>query len=105
MNKTTDLQCDENLSQLRQQQSTFGDTESSIQTTVPDPDIPLAFGAVRTSDGALMLMVVNKDIKQCFAPFLASITNFNAVGTVQRWQRYLCQTISHLQILPSQMEF
>ena len=40
--------------------STFGDT--SIQTTVPNPDNLSAFSAVRTSDGALTLMVINKDI-------------------------------------------
>ena len=40
--------------------STFGDT--SIRTTVPNPDVLSAFGAVRTSDGALTLMVINKDI-------------------------------------------
>ncbi|HKW30042.1 MAG TPA: glycoside hydrolase family 44 protein [Verrucomicrobiae bacterium] len=38
--------------------SVFGDI--SVQTTVPQPDYLAAFGAVRTSDGALMLMVLNK---------------------------------------------
>ena len=39
--------------------STFGDT--SILTVVPNPDSLSAFGAVRTSDGAMTLMVINKD--------------------------------------------
>jgi hypothetical protein len=63
--------------------STFGDT--SIQTTVPNPDILSAFSAIRTSDGALTLMVINKDINNA-SPINASITNFNATGTAQRWQ-------------------
>ncbi len=73
--------------------STFGDT--SIQTTVPNPDDLSAFGAVRTSDGALTLMVINKDIINA-SPIVASITNFNASGTVQRWQLTSANTINHL---------
>jgi len=63
--------------------STFGDT--SILTVAPNPDDLSAFGAVRTSDGALTLMVINKDINNA-TPITANITNFNAIGTVQRWQ-------------------
>jgi hypothetical protein len=64
-------------------QSTFGDT--SIQTIVPNPDNLSAFSAVRSSDGALTLMIINKDILNA-SPINASITNFNATGTAQRWQ-------------------
>ena len=63
--------------------STFGDT--SIQTTVPNPDNLSAFSAVRTSDGALTLMVINKDINNA-TPVIANLANFNATGTAQRWQ-------------------
>jgi hypothetical protein len=63
--------------------STFGDT--SIQTVVPNPDNLSAFSAVRSSDGALTLMIINKDILNA-SPINASITNFNATGTAQRWQ-------------------
>lgn len=63
--------------------STFGDT--SILATVPDPDILSAFGAVRSSDGALTLMVINKDIANV-TPINASLTNFNATGIAERWQ-------------------
>ena len=73
--------------------SVFGDT--SIQTTVPNPDVLSAFGAVRTSDGALTLMVINKDINNA-SPISASITNFNAAGTAQRWQLTSANVISHL---------
>ena len=60
--------------------STFGDT--SILTTVPNPDNLSAFGAVRTSDGAMTLMVINKDLNNA-TPLTANITNFNATGTAQ----------------------
>jgi hypothetical protein len=73
--------------------STFGDT--SILTTVPNPDNLSAFGAVRTSDGAMTLMVINKDINNA-TPIAANITNFNATGTVQRWQLTSANVISQL---------
>ena len=73
--------------------STFGDT--SIQTTVPNPDNLSAFSAVRTSDGALTLMVINKDLNNA-SPINASITNFNATGTAQRWQLTAANVITQL---------
>ena len=73
--------------------SVFGDT--SVGTTAPNPDVLSAFGAVRTSDGALTLMVINKDINNA-SPILASINNFNAAGTAQRWQLTSNNVISHL---------
>ena len=73
--------------------SAFGDT--SIQTTVPNPDNLSAFGAVRTSDGALTLMVINKDINNA-TPVNASLANFNATGTAQRWQLTSANTITRL---------
>ena len=73
--------------------STFGDT--SIRTIVPNPDNLSAFGAVRTSDGALTLIVINKDINNA-SPITAGITNINTAGTVQRWQLTSANTINHL---------
>src|SRR5579862_2769865 len=73
--------------------STFGDT--SVLTTVPNPDNLSAFGAVRTSDGAMTLMVINKNLNNA-TPITASLTNFNAVGTAQRWQLTSANTINHL---------
>jgi hypothetical protein len=73
--------------------STFGDT--SILTVVPDPDNLSAFGAVRTSDGALTLMVINKDLNNATS-ITANITNFNATGTVQRWQLTSANVITQL---------
>ncbi len=76
--------------------SFFGDT--SILTAVPNPDVLSAFGAVRASDGALTLMVINKDIFNA-SPITANITNFNAAGTVQRWQLTSANVINHLSNL------
>ena len=71
--------------------SSFGDT--SIQTVVPDPDDLSAFAAVRANDGAMTLIVINKDLNNA-TPISASITNFNAAGTVQRWQLTAANVIS-----------
>jgi hypothetical protein len=73
--------------------SVFGDT--SILTTVPNPDDLSAFAAVRTSDGALTLMVINKDLNNA-SPITASLTNFSAAGTVQRWQLTSANVITPL---------
>ena len=73
--------------------STFGDT--SILTVVPNPDNLSAFAAVRTSDGAMTLMVINKDLNNA-TPITANITNFNATGTVQRWQLTSANVINQL---------
>ena len=75
------------------QKSTFGDT--SIFTVVPDPDNLSAFGAVRTSDGAMTFMVINKDLNNA-TPITANITNFNATGTIQRWQLTSANVINQL---------
>ena len=73
--------------------STFGDT--SIGTLVPNPDNLSAFGAVRTSDSALTLMVINKDLNHA-TPVNAGIANFNISGTAQRWQLTSSNAITHL---------
>lgn len=73
--------------------STFGDT--SVFTTVPNPDEVSAFGAVRTSDGALTLMVINKDLTNN-APVNIGITNFYAMGVVHRWQLTSANVITNL---------
>ena len=63
--------------------STFGDT--SVQTTVPNPDELDAFSAVRSSDGALTAMVINKDITNA-TPVTLSISNLTITGAAQVWQ-------------------
>jgi hypothetical protein len=63
--------------------STFGDM--SVQTTVPNPDDLDAFAAVRGSDGALTVMVINKNITNAESVSL-SISNLVIAGTAQIWQ-------------------
>ena len=77
--------------------STFGDT--SILTTVPNPDNLSAFSAVRTSDGAMTLMVINKDLLNA-TPLRAAITNFANSGTAQAWQLTSANVITHLADVP-----
>jgi hypothetical protein len=77
--------------------STFGDT--SILTTVPNPDNLSAFGAVRTSDGAMTLMVINKDILNA-TPLRATITNFANSGNAQAWQLTSTNVITRLADIP-----
>jgi Glycoside hydrolase family 44 len=63
--------------------SVFGDT--SVQTTVPNPDNLDAFSAVRSSDGALTVMVINKDITNA-TPVTLNISNLTVTGSAQVWQ-------------------
>jgi len=77
--------------------STFGD--SSVLTSVPNPDNLAAFGAVRSSDGAMTLMVINKDLLNA-TPLRASITNFANSGTAQAWQLTSANVITRLADVP-----
>src|SRR5664279_4792469 len=63
--------------------SGFGET--SVSSTGPNPDNVSTFAAVRSMDGALTVMVINKQIT---ASATGSITlnNFLASGTAQVWQ-------------------
>lgn len=62
--------------------STFGDT--SVAATVANPDNLSAFAATRTSDGALTIMVINK--QQGSTPVTVSLANFSPTSTAQVWQ-------------------
>ena len=62
--------------------STFGDT--SVQASVANPDSLSAFASVRSSDGALTVMVINK--QQGSTPVTVSLANFSNAGTAQAWQ-------------------
>jgi hypothetical protein len=90
--------------------STFGD--ASIQAAVPNPDNVAVFAAVRTGDGAMTIMAINKDLNNA-TPITLNITNFTATGPAQVWQLTSANTISHLsntgltngvlsQVLPAQ---
>jgi hypothetical protein len=63
--------------------SVFGD--ASIQTVVPNPDELDAFSAMRSSDGALTVMVINKDITNA-TPVSLNISNVSVSGSAQVWQ-------------------
>jgi hypothetical protein len=63
--------------------SVFGD--NSVQTSVPNPDELNAFSAVRSSDGALTIMVINKDITNA-TPVSLNISNVTVTGSAQVWQ-------------------
>jgi hypothetical protein len=63
--------------------STFGDM--SVQATVANPDDLDAFAAVRGSDGALTVMVINKNITNAESVTL-SISNLVITGAAQVWQ-------------------
>ena len=73
--------------------STFGDT--SVSASGPNPDNVSAFGAVRSSDGALTVMVVNKQLTSAAALTL-NLANFTPAGTAQVWQLTAANTINHL---------
>jgi hypothetical protein len=62
--------------------STFGDTSVSAATV--NPDLLSAFAAVRSLDGALTVMVINK--QQGSTPVKVSLANFAAAGSAQIWQ-------------------
>src|SRR5579884_1586005 len=62
--------------------STFGDT--SVASTVANPDNLSAFAALRNSDGALTVMVINK--QQGSTPVTVSLANFPSSGVAQAWQ-------------------
>jgi hypothetical protein len=58
--------------------SAFGDT--SIYAKVPNPDNLSAFAALRTSDGAMTVMVINKMLSRTL-PVAVSVANFAASGS------------------------
>jgi fibronectin type 3 domain-containing protein len=62
--------------------STFGDV--SVSATTPNPDNLSAFAATRTSDGALTVMVINK--QQGSTSVTVSLANFGTTGAAQAWQ-------------------
>jgi hypothetical protein len=73
--------------------STFGDT--SVRATVPNPNYLAAFAAVRSSDGALTVMAINKDLNNA-TPVTLNLSNFTAIGAAQVWQLTSANTINHL---------
>jgi hypothetical protein len=69
--------------------SAFGDT--SVLTATPNPDQVSAFGALRSGDGALTVMVVNKNLYDPNNPnatttITINLSNFAGAGVAQEWQ-------------------
>jgi hypothetical protein len=69
--------------------STFGD--KSVAATVGNPDQVDAFSAVRSSDGALTVMVINKNLYDSTNPSATTqvtinLSNFASAGVAQEWQ-------------------
>ncbi len=73
--------------------STFGDT--SVQAAVPNPDNLSAFAALRSSDGALTIMVISKVLSGA-TPVNVSLANFSGAGAAQAWQLTSANAISRL---------
>ncbi|HMG35079.1 MAG TPA: glycoside hydrolase family 44 protein [Blastocatellia bacterium] len=73
--------------------SSFGD--ASISATVPNPDNLSAFASVRSSDGAMTVMVVNKYLSGS-TPVTISLSNFSSAGTAQLWQLTSSNAITRL---------
>jgi hypothetical protein len=64
-------------------QSTFGDI--SVSDSVANPDDLSSYAAVRKSDGALTVMVINKVLTGS-TPVTVNVANFSAKPVVQVWQ-------------------
>ena len=73
--------------------SGFGDT--SVSTTVANPDNVAAFAATRTGDGALTIMVINKYLSNS-TPITLNMANFANQGTAQVWQLTSANAIGRL---------
>ena len=76
--------------------SGFGDT--SVNATGPNPDNVSVFAAVRSSDGALTIMVINKQLTASALPTI-NLANFAPAGTAQVWQLTSANTITRLSDL------
>jgi PKD repeat protein len=72
--------------------STFGDT--SIAASVPNPDSLSAFAALRSSDGALTAMVINKVSSSQAATI--NLANFQSAGRAEVWQLTASNQITRL---------
>ena len=61
----------------------FGDV--SVSDVAPDPDNVSSFAAVRSSDGALTVMLINKALSGT-AQTTVSLANFTPTAAAQAWQ-------------------
>lgn len=77
--------------------SSFGDV--SVNSVVPNPDNVAAFGAERTADGALTVMVINKYLTGS-TPVTLNLANFPAGAAAQVYQLTSSNVISRLADVP-----
>jgi hypothetical protein len=73
--------------------SAFGDW--SVSATAPNPDNVSAFGATRSTDGALTVMVISKYLSGT-TPIALNVSNFAAGGAALAYQLTAANTISRL---------
>lgn len=73
--------------------STFGET--SVAAAAPEPDRLAAFAAERRADGALTVIVINKQLAEV-AKVRLTIANFTAADTAQRWELTASNRIARL---------
>lgn len=72
--------------------SGFGDT--SVAASAPNPDNLSAFAALRTSDGAMTVMVVSKVLSGS-TPVTVNLSNFAHAGSAEVWQLTSGNAITH----------
>ena len=77
--------------------STFGDT--SVSASVENADNLSSFAAVRSGDGALTVMVINK-VLSGNTPVTVALNNFSGAGTTQIYQLTAANSIQHLPDIP-----
>jgi hypothetical protein len=73
--------------------STFGD--SSVQCAAPNPDAVSAFASLRTSDGALTSIVINKNLSGT-ATTTVNLAHYAAQSSAQIWQLTSANAITRL---------
>jgi hypothetical protein len=77
--------------------SAFGDV--SVHAAAPDCDRLAAFAAVRSTDGALTLMVVNK-VRTGAAQIAVSLASFAPGAAAQGWQLTSANRVAHVADVP-----
>jgi hypothetical protein len=73
--------------------SAFGDL--NVSASIPNPDDLSAFASLRSADGALTIMVINKNLSSANT-VTANLANFAGNGVAQVWQLTAANSIMHL---------
>ena len=77
--------------------SSFGDT--SVAAAAPNPDAVSVFAAQRTSDGAVTVMVISKQLTGT-TPATITLANFTNRPTAEAWQLTSANAIVRLTDVP-----